>query len=149
MDIKQYQKDYYKNNKEKLAKQKSLWYFKNKEKQLKRNKEYVKKNKDKINQKRKLYPSYKKRYGIRKYDLNRKQYPRKHIYKPLSDIEKYKQSARRKVRHAINTGKLKVLLCIKCGNKAEAHHADYEKPLDVIWLCPLHHRELHRQQKQL
>ena len=34
--------------------------------------------------------------------------------------------------------------CEKCGEiKAEAHHEDYDKPLDVVWLCHKHHREIH------
>ena len=26
---------------------------------------------------------------------------------------------------------------------AHAHHPDYSEPLNVIWLCPLHHTEQH------
>lgn len=25
----------------------------------------------------------------------------------------------------------------------EAHHADYSRPLDVVWVCPSHHRQAH------
>ena len=31
----------------------------------------------------------------------------------------------------------------KCTGFAEAHHPDYDKPLDVIWLCKKHHELLH------
>jgi len=49
------------------------------------------------------------------------------------------------VMKAIKKGTLKRLPCEKCGNeKTHAHHSDYSKPLDVIWLCPKHHRELHK-----
>ncbi len=27
-----------------------------------------------------------------------------------------------------------------CGRKGEAHHNDYDKPLDIVWLCRAHHR---------
>jgi len=33
---------------------------------------------------------------------------------------------------------------IDCGRgKAEMHHDDYAKPLDIRWLCFVHHREFH------
>jgi ribosomal protein S27AE len=36
--------------------------------------------------------------------------------------------------------------CEVCGEKkVEAHHDDYDKPLDVRWLCPAHHAETHRE----
>ena len=34
--------------------------------------------------------------------------------------------------------------CIICGNpKAQGHHENYDKPLDVIWLCTRHHNDRH------
>ena len=52
-------------------------------------------------------------------------------------------SAKDKVRYALKTGKLKKNPCIKCGKKSEAHHLDYNKPLEVIWLCHKHHMGKH------
>lgn len=28
-------------------------------------------------------------------------------------------------------------------NKTEAHHPDYSRPLDVVWLCSAHHKQAH------
>ena len=33
--------------------------------------------------------------------------------------------------------------------KVEAHHADYNSPLGVVWLCAVHHRQAHALFKQL
>jgi len=34
--------------------------------------------------------------------------------------------------------------CSICGKpKAEAHHYDYDKPLEITWLCKQHHEEVH------
>lgn len=33
--------------------------------------------------------------------------------------------------------------------EVEAHHPDYDAPLDVVWLCNAHHTEVHRLFKQL
>lgn len=39
--------------------------------------------------------------------------------------------------------------CIKCGNKkSEAHHENYSKPLQIIWLCKKHHIEADRERRQ-
>ena len=57
-----------------------------------------------------------------------------------------KVKARHAVAYAVSTGKLKRLPCIVCKKKAHAHHEDYTKPLDVIWLCRKHHQEHHNVQ---
>jgi hypothetical protein len=31
----------------------------------------------------------------------------------------------------------------ECCSKPEAHHPDYDRPLDVVWLCPAHHKQAH------
>ncbi len=51
--------------------------------------------------------------------------------------------------HAIRDGRLLPELCAICGKeKVDAHHEDYTKPLDVIWLCKKHHAELHKRKRE-
>jgi hypothetical protein len=60
----------------------------------------------------------------------------------LNNPEKAK--ARDAVNHAVRDGRLIKEDCCLCGNpKTDAHHEDYGKPLDVIWLCKAHHKQLH------
>jgi hypothetical protein len=48
------------------------------------------------------------------------------------------------VGHALRSGKLTKQLCLVCGSeKVVAHHADYDRPLDVVWLCQAHHKQAH------
>ena len=45
---------------------------------------------------------------------------------------------------ALRRGKIKRQPCTVCGEEAQhMHHFDYAKPLEVIWLCVLHHRQVH------
>lgn len=54
------------------------------------------------------------------------------------------EAARRAVQHALRSGALVRQPCEVCGAaKAEGHHDDYNKPLEVRWLCRQHHREHH------
>lgn len=74
-------------------------------------------------------------------------------YKPLkfgNSVElrkRMKHSVRHNLRYALKIGKIKKMPC-EYGDctesKVEAHHADYNLPLDVIWLCKKHHTELHK-----
>ena len=47
-------------------------------------------------------------------------------------------------KYAVRRGEVVKQPCVRCGEKKSfGHHDDYSKPLDVIWLCALHHRERH------
>ena len=57
-------------------------------------------------------------------------------------------AARQTLYRAKKRGVIVPATCVVCGsNKVEAHHPDYKKPLRVIWLCTLHHHELHRKER--
>ena len=58
---------------------------------------------------------------------------------------KLKLQAKWKVKYALKTGKIKRKVCEICGKKAEAHHEDYSKPLEVKWFCHKHHMGVHKQ----
>lgn len=59
-----------------------------------------------------------------------------------------KVNVERILYRAIKRGDIKRLPCIICGKKKGlAHHPDYSKPLEVIFLCALHHKEIHKKSK--
>jgi hypothetical protein len=45
--------------------------------------------------------------------------------------------------NAIRDGRLIRQPCLICGDRAEAHHPNYDAPLDVVWLCTFHHKQAH------
>lgn len=50
------------------------------------------------------------------------------------------------VRRAVKSGKLIIPASCKCGReKVGAHHDDYDKPLDVMWLCQACHKQRHKE----
>jgi hypothetical protein len=54
--------------------------------------------------------------------------------------------ARAAVNKAILRGKLApwpVCAVPTCECRPEAHHPDYSRPLDVVWLCDFHHKQAH------
>ena len=51
--------------------------------------------------------------------------------------------AYRAVALAIKSGELRKQPCEVCGAGGIAHHDDYDKPLNVRWLCNSHHMQLH------
>lgn len=60
-----------------------------------------------------------------------------------------KKRARCKVRDKIWHGLLQRQPCEVCGQKeAQAHHENYLAPLEVKWLCPTHHKEIHKNGNQ-
>lgn len=50
-----------------------------------------------------------------------------------------------KVSYNLKRGYIIKEPCAICGElNVQAHHEDYSKPLDVVWLCKAHHMEIHR-----
>jgi hypothetical protein len=88
---------------------------------------------------------------VRAYDRERGKLP--HRKKGCSDrnTRTRKQDpvpsrARLRASRAVRSGKIKrPELCSVCQAKGrlEGHHDDYLKPLQVIWLCVICHRQLH------
>lgn len=63
-----------------------------------------------------------------------------------------RQSARNKLAKAIRTGKVipwPVCAVPECDRTPQAHHADYSRPLDVVWLCASHHHQAHAAIKEI
>jgi len=53
-------------------------------------------------------------------------------------------NAQQRLARAVKAGKLKRGQCEICGNpNTHGHHDDYSKPLEVRWLCALHHKRFH------
>ncbi len=58
-----------------------------------------------------------------------------------------KTAAKNAVNYAVQSGKLKrSVFCEECGlpKETEGHHPNYNKPLEVEWLCVGCHRKLHK-----
>ena len=63
--------------------------------------------------------------------------------------DKRRQLGHVAVARAIRNGSLFRLPCVRCGEaKSVAHHEDYDKPLEVIWLCQPCHKQRHKELKE-
>lgn len=64
-------------------------------------------------------------------------------------VNRRKSLAHGRVNDAIRRGHLIPWGCMACENQhAVAHHPDYSLPLDVVWLCEVHHIQLHKEAVQ-
>jgi transcriptional regulator with XRE-family HTH domain len=92
---------------------------------------------------RKKYPIKSKRVARKWQAANKGKlagYYRKHYEK-----NKKKYAAVWKIAESVQRGETKREVCKLCGKKkAEGHHYDYDKPLEVIWLCKKHHAAWHK-----
>ena len=66
--------------------------------------------------------------------------------KRIRKAHPYKSNAHTRVARAIRKGVLVRKPCEVCAHPCtHAHHDDYSKPLDVKWLCPVHHAARHQE----
>lgn len=119
------------------------WAANNKDKLKAINARYVKKNREKVNENQRRW--YKKNGQKRIYTPRLKEW--------LTDYRKENEYLRKRNRattvvwRALQTGKLsKPEECQICKKKEklDGHHGDYDKPLEVTWLCRFCHAEIHR-----
>lgn len=136
---------------------KSLARYKDPIGQIEKQKAYKKANRAKINMRRAkwILNNYSKhlaelkRYRDKHRGLNVEK-KRKAAIDRLERLKRnpeflFKKSSRKKLARAVEKGLITKWPCEVCGDeKAEAHHEDYNKPLDVKWLCKKHHMVLHR-----
>lgn len=87
---------------------------------------------------------------VRAYDRDRARLPHRVEQRQARNAEYLAEHPERKVAHtavgnAVRDGRLQKLPCAFCGSgdRVEAHHHDYTKPLDVTWLCSPCHRRFH------
>ena len=86
---------------------------------------------------------------VRQYDCERGKLPHRKKLTSLNTRLKRKEvvgygSAHCKVLRAIKNGDLIKKPCCMCGSiMVHAHHDDYLAPLDVMWLCAIHHKSRH------
>lgn len=61
----------------------------------------------------------------------------------------HKYQARLETRKAIKKGILIKMPCEVCGGpKVDAHHDDYSKPLEIRWMCRVHHLQYHSSERK-
>jgi hypothetical protein len=84
-------------------------------------------------------------YSKKYYQLNKKRLRKQD--KEYYNANPLKNKAWSAFWNAKKYGKITAQPCEVCGtnNRIEGHHPDYNKPLDVIWLCVKHHREVHNE----
>ena len=91
---------------------------------------------------------------IREYDRTRGKLPHRiqlaaEVTKAWRAEDTRRQKAHTAVAKAIRSGVLTREPCVRCGaTKSEGHHEDYDKPLDVMWLCTPCHKQRHKELKE-
>ena len=74
----------------------------------------------------------------------------KEIIRAWREDDSRRVLAHSQVARAVRNGTLVRQPCVRCGEvKSLAHHEDYDKPLEVMWLCQPCHKQRHKELKQL
>lgn len=108
---------------------------------------------DRISNPEKLKARDRKRNGLPHRVKERKRYAQSSRGKKVCGKAKkkwdkknpLKKLASQLVNNAVRDGRLEKQPCERCGStvRVHGHHDDYYKPLEVRWLCPKCHTELH------
>lgn len=123
----------------------------NREKKRAKDKRYYERHKQKRLEAARVYiqahPEQRKETCKRYYRNHIEEEAKRQVKYITNNLEKYK--AHQMVRCAVLDGRLCPQKCEVCGNeKTSAHHEDYNKPLEVKWLCHKCHMALHAQKRK-
>jgi len=146
--------EYAKKNPEKVKASNRKFYEKNQEKQIQRVREYREKNIEIV-----LRKEREKNQSDEQREKNRLKI-KSYRERNKESVKKYKEmfsktfpeivEAHRLVKNALSRKDLiRSSQCSRCLKecKAQAHHEDYKKPLEIIWLCQSCHAKEHRKHK--
>jgi hypothetical protein len=87
--------------------------------------------------------------SVREYDRARGNRLSPEMVQRYRDKNPKKRAAHVKVGNAIRDGVLVPQPCEVCGElQVHAHHTDYDRQLDVMWLCPVHHKAWHKEHSE-
>jgi hypothetical protein len=88
---------------------------------------------------------------VREYDKRRAKLPDRiklalRVNQEWRLADKRRAKCHNAVARAIKKNELVPMPCIRCGEvKSVAHHENYDKPLDVMWLCQPCHKQRHKE----
>ena len=88
---------------------------------------------------------------VREYDKRRAKLPDRiklalRVNQEWRVADKRRTQCHNAVARAIRNNELSSMPCVRCGElKSLAHHEDYNKPLDVMWLCQPCHKQRHKE----
>ena len=88
---------------------------------------------------------------VREYDKRRAKLPDRiklalRVNQEWRVADKRRTQCHNAVARAIRNNELSPMPCVRCGElKSLAHHEDYNKPLDVMWLCQPCHKQRHKE----
>lgn len=91
---------------------------------------------------------------IRAYDKARAKEPERikantEVNRAWRAEDRRRTYAHNMVARSIRSGSLLRHSCCRCGEaKTVAHHEDYDKPLEVMWLCQPCHKQRHKELKE-
>ncbi len=99
--------------------------------------QYYKKNRKKVIAQKKKYSAQNKEKAAKRYKRHRQTHPK--------EIK-----AKSKIYAQVKNGNIVRQPCRDCGHPVvDAHHPDYDKPLDVVWLCRTHHNREHSRLREV
>lgn len=120
---------------EKVRKGKARWYQENREATRERMVRWREQNKEAIKEYKRQYYQENKERVVQK----RRERDQKNPMEPRA----WRTTQTRKMRGEIVSPKT----CLLCGSSEHihAHHEDYARPKDIIWMCVMCHKKRHRE----